>query len=96
MKYYCTVNVFQGKINHIYGSSTDRETCLAMTDRIGFGLNLRTKFYPYCDKLISSVNKKPGLPMVISVVTDNESEVKDLVFAGKYTIEQKYEYSATV
>ena len=96
MKFYCTVNVSQGKINHIYGFSTDRETCLSMTDRIGFGLNLRTKFYPYCGQLIPSAEKKPGLPMVISVDTDNESEVKDLVFAGKYTIEQEYEYSTSV
>jgi hypothetical protein len=67
-----------------------------MTDSIGFGLSLRTKFYPCCGQLIPSVNKKPGLPMVISVDTDNESEVKDLIFAGKYTIEQEYEYSTSV
>ena len=94
--FYCTVNVLEGKINHIYGLSIDKETCLAMTDLIGFGLNLRTKFYPYRGQLMPSVEKKPGLPMVISVDTDNESEVDDLVFAGKYTIEQEYEYATVV
>ena len=94
--FYCTVNVSQGKINHIYGSSTNKETCFSMTDLIGFGLNPRIKFYPYCGQLIPLVKKKPGLPMVISVDTDNESEVKDLVFAGKYTIEQEYEYSTSI
>ena len=34
--------------------------------------------------------------MVISVDTDNESEVKDLVFTAKYTIEQEYKYATIV
>jgi hypothetical protein len=94
--YYCLVSILEGKIRHIYGKSINRELCISMADYIGFGFHLRTKFYPYHDQLMPSAEKKPGLPMVISVNTDNESEVNDLISAGKYTIEQEYEYSTSV
>jgi len=85
---YCTVNVLEGKINHIYGSSIDMDICIAVADLICIGLNpgIKTSIFE------RPIKRIPGLPMVISVDTDNESEVEDLVFAGKYTIEQEYEY----
>lgn len=93
--YYCTVNTSEGKINHIYGSSIDKKICIAVADYICFGIRPGVKIYGYKTHGYTfkrPIEKKAGLPMVISVDTDNESEVKDLVFAGKYIIAQEYEY----
>ena len=92
---YCTVNVSEGKINHIYGSSTDKKLCIAVADYICFGIKPGIKIYKYKSHGYTferPIEKKAGLPMVISVDTNDESEMDDLVFAGKYTIEQEYEY----
>ena len=92
---YCTVNISEDKINHIYGSSIDKDLCIAVANYICFGIRpgikiYNQKFHGYIFK--RPIEKKAGLPMVISVDTDNESEMKDLVFAGKYSIVQEYEY----
>lgn len=85
--YYCTVNVYQRKINYIYTIDKYYDECIHVANMLRFnwmdvGFRVNGKWY----------KKQPGLPMVISVGTDNESEVKDLVFAGKYIIAQEYEY----
>ncbi len=93
---YCTVNVSTGdKINHIYGLSTNKELCIAVADFLCYAIKPGKEVYNYKSHgycFNRPIEKKAGLPMVISVDTDNESEVDDLVFAGKYTIEQEYEY----
>ena len=87
--YYCTVNILKGKLNYIYTIDKSYDECehVANMRRFNYwmdaGFRVNGKYY----------TKQLGLPMVISVDTDNESEVKDLVFAGKYNIEQEYEYS---
>ena len=86
--YYCTVNVLKGKINHIYGSSIDKDLCIVVADLLCIGLNPGVKT-SLSERLIE---RKIGLPMVISVDTNDESEMKELVFAGKYSIVQEYEY----
>ena len=90
--FYCTVNVLKGKINHIYGSSIDKNICITAADLICIGLNpgIKTSLFE------RPIERKVGLPMVISVDTDNESEMKELVFAGKYSIVQEYEYPTSV
>lgn len=89
--FYCTVNVSKGKINHIYTIDKYYDECIHVADMLRFnwnaGFKVNGKYYK---------KNLGGLPMVISVDTDNESEVKDLVFVGKYTIEQEYEYATVV
>ena len=86
--FYCTVNVSEGKINNIYIIDKSYDECIHVAYLIQFnwmaGFRVNGKYY----------KRQPGLPMVIAVATDNKSEVKDLVSAGKYTIEQEYEYPA--
>jgi hypothetical protein len=90
--FYCTVNILEGKINHIYTTDKSYDECIHVANMLRFNwmnisFKLNGKYY----------KRKPvGLPMVISVDTDNESEVKDLVFTGKYTIEQEYKYATIV
>lgn len=89
--YYCTVNVIEGKINHIYTMDKYYDECLRVANMLRYnwmdvGFRVNGIWY----------KKQPGLQMVISVDTDNEREVKDLVFAGKYIIEQEYEYATVV
>jgi len=86
---YCTVNVLEGKINHIYGSSTNKDICIAVADLICIGLNpgIKTSIFE------RPIERKVGLPMVISVDTNDESEMRKLVFVdSKYSIVQEYEY----
>lgn len=87
--YYCTVNVLQGKINHIYLIDKDEYECMHLSNYLCYDCStIYVHDKPYI--------RQPGLPMVISVDTDNESDVNDLVFAGKYSIVQEYEYPTSI
>ena len=85
--FYCTVNVSKGKIDHIYTIDKYYDECIHVAYMLQFnwtaGFRINGKYY----------KRQPGLPMVIAVGTDNESEVKDLVFSGKYIVVQEYEYT---
>ena len=90
--FYCTVNILGNEINHIYTMDKSYDECIRVANMLRFnwmdiGFKVNGKYYK---------KKLGGLPMVISVDTDNESEVKDLVFTGKYTIEQEYKYATIV
>jgi hypothetical protein len=89
--FYCTVNILEDKINHIYIIDKYYGECVRVADMLRFnwmdvGFRVNSKYY----------HRQPGLPMVIAVGTDNENEVKDLVFAGKYIVVQEYEYLTSV
>ena len=83
--FYCVVNVYQEKINHIY-EIYDHEL-----DAIILGNRLRFNLINGLEE-VNRPKRIPGLPMVIYVVTDDRKEVEYLISLGRYEVIQEYEY----